>query len=152
MPPLFFLVGLGIIKILERGLAPFLMPRAKSTKTVKKSVKAKKVAPKPVKKIKKVKTAQAGATAVALPSAEKQEVISKFQVKAGDTGSPEVQVALLTKRIEKLAGHLKSNPSDNHSRRGLLGIVSKRRRLLNYLEKKDTGRSKELSQKLGLAK
>lgn len=115
------------------------MPRTKSTKTVKKTVKAKKAAPKPVKKI-------------ALPSAEKQEVISKFQVKAGDTGSPEVQVALLTKRIEKLAGHLKSNPSDNHSRRGLLGIVSKRRRLLNYLEKKDTGRSKELSQKLGLAK
>lgn len=128
------------------------MPRTKSTKTVKKTVKAKKAAPKPVKKVKKVKTTEGSVTPVALPSAEKQEVISKFQVKAGDTGSPEVQVALLTKRIEKLAGHLKSNPSDNHSRRGLLGIVSKRRRLLNYLEKKDTGRSKELSQKLGLAK
>ncbi len=128
------------------------MPRTKSTKTVKKIVKAKKAAPKPVKKVKKVKTTEGSVTPVALPSAEKQEVISKFQVKAGDTGSPEVQVALLTKRIEKLAGHLKNNPSDNHSRRGLLGIVSKRRRLLNYLEKKDTGRSKELSQKLGLAK
>ena len=128
------------------------MPRTKSTKTVKKIVKAKKAAPKPVKKVKKVKTTEGSVTPVALPSEEKQEVISKFQVKAGDTGSPEVQVALLTKRIEKLAGHLKNNPSDNHSRRGLLGIVSKRRRLLNYLEKKDTGRSKELSQKLGLAK
>ncbi|MEK7544130.1 MAG: 30S ribosomal protein S15 [Patescibacteria group bacterium] len=89
---------------------------------------------------------------MAAPSAEKQEVITQFQVKAGDTGSPEVQVALLTKRIEKLVGHLKSNPSDNHSRRGLLGIVSKRRRLLNYLEKKDVARFKEVSQKLGLAK
>lgn len=124
------------------------MPRTKATK-IAKTTKTKKTA----KKTKKVKVAaELVVTPVALPSAEKQEVISKFQVKAGDTGSPEVQVALLTKRIEKLAGHLKSNPSDNHSRRGLLGIVSKRRRLLNYLEKKDTGRSKELSQKLGLAK
>ncbi|MEK9143636.1 MAG: 30S ribosomal protein S15 [Patescibacteria group bacterium] len=87
-----------------------------------------------------------------MPSAEKQEVISQFQVKAGDTGSPEVQVALLTKRIEKLVGHLKTNPSDNHSRRGLLGIVSKRRRLLNYLEKKDVVRYKDVSKKLGLGK
>ncbi|MBI3559761.1 30S ribosomal protein S15 [Candidatus Gottesmanbacteria bacterium] len=98
------------------------------------------------------KVAQEPATPATIPSVEKQEVISQFQVKAGDTGSPEVQVALLTKRIEKLVGHLKANPSDNHSRRGLLGIVSKRRRLLNYLEKKDIGRSKELSQKLGLGK
>ncbi|OGG14964.1 30S ribosomal protein S15 [Candidatus Gottesmanbacteria bacterium RIFCSPHIGHO2_01_FULL_46_14] len=86
------------------------------------------------------------------PSAEKQVVITQFQVKQGDTGSPEVQVALLTKRIEKLVGHLKGNPSDNHSRRGLLGIVSKRRRLLNYLEKKDDRRYKIIAQKLGLSK
>ncbi len=124
------------------------MPRTKIVKTTK----SKKAVPAKAKKIKKAKVVEEVVSPVALPSAEKQEVISKFQVKAGDTGSPEVQVALLTKRIEKLAGHLKSNPSDNHSRRGLLGIVSKRRRLLNYLEKKDTGRSKELSQKLGLAK
>ncbi len=107
---------------------------------------------KPVKQAKKTKAAPLQAGPVAIPSAEKQEVITQFQVKAGDTGSPEVQVALLSKRIEKLVGHLKSNPSDNHSRRGLLGIVSKRRRLLNYLEKKDIGRFKEVSQKLGLAK
>lgn len=124
------------------------MPRTKSIKTVK----AKKTAPKPVKKLKKVKTTDEAVTPVALPSAEKQEVISQFQVKAGDTGSPEVQVALLTKRIEKLVGHLKTNPSDNHSRRGLLGIVSKRRRLLNYLEKKDAVRFKDVSQKLGFGK
>lgn len=140
------------------------MPAKKITKTVKakkattakvKAVKtdtkpAKKT--KPVKQAKKTKAASEQAGPVAIPSAEKQEVITQFQVKAGDTGSPEVQVALLTKRIEKLVGHLKSNPSDNHSRRGLLGIVSKRRRLLNYLEKKDVVRFKEVSQKLGLAK
>lgn len=87
-----------------------------------------------------------------VPSEEKLEVISQYQVKEGDTGSPEVQVALLTKRIEKLVLHLKGNPSDNHSRRGLLGIVSKRRRLLNYLEKKDPKRYKAIAAKLGLGK
>lgn len=84
------------------------------------------------------------------PSEEKLEIISQFQVKEGDTGSPEVQVALLTKRIEKLVTHLKTNPLDNHSRRGLLGIVSKRRRLLNYLEKRDSSRYKEVVGKIGL--
>ena len=91
-------------------------------------------------------------TVTPAPSVEKQEVIAKFQVKQGDTGSPEVQVALLTARIEKLVGHLKSNPSDNHSRRGLLGIVSKRRRLLNYLNKKDPKRYKDIAAKLGVGK
>ncbi|HCM82863.1 TPA: 30S ribosomal protein S15 [Patescibacteria group bacterium] len=80
------------------------------------------------------------------------QVIEEYQVKPGDTGSPEVQVALLTKRIDKLIGHLKGNPSDNHSRRGLLGIVSKRRRLLNYLEKKDKKRYSEIVKKVGLSK
>lgn len=140
------------------------MPAKKSTKTLKAKktppkkgkaaktdIKQAKVA-KPVKPAKKAKAVTDAGVAAALPSAEKQEVITQFQVKQGDTGSPEVQVALLTKRIEKLVGHLKSNPSDNHSRRGLLGIVSKRRRLLNYLEKKDAARFKEVSQKLGLAK
>jgi len=89
---------------------------------------------------------------VVVPSEEKLEVITQYQVKEGDTGSPEVQVALLTKRIDKLVLHLKSNPADNHSRRGLLGIVSKRRRLLNYLQKKDAKRYKTIAQKLGLGK
>ena len=137
------------------------MPPVKATKTAKikketpKKTKAVKAVAKPAKKTKKVKKTKVdeeAAVAAAIPSAEKQEVISQFQVKAGDTGSPEVQVALLTKRIVKLVGHLKTNPSDNHSRRGLLGIVSKRRRLLNYLEKKDVVRYKDVSKKLGLGK
>lgn len=90
--------------------------------------------------------------ALPTPSAEKQAIIEQFAVKNGDTGSPEVQVALLTSRIEKLIAHLKINHSDNHSRRGLLGIVSKRRRLLNYLETKDVVRFKEVTKKLGLGK
>ncbi|MFZ5535656.1 MAG: 30S ribosomal protein S15 [Patescibacteria group bacterium] len=85
-----------------------------------------------------------------MPSPEKQEIIVQFALKSGDTGSPEVQVALLTRRIEKLVEHLRGNPHDNHSRRGLLGIVSKRRRLLNYLEKKDKKRFVQIKEKLGL--
>lgn len=88
--------------------------------------------------------------AAPIPSAEKQVIIDQYAVKNGDTGSPEVQVALLSSRIEKLILHLKTNASDNHSRRGLLGIVSKRRRLLNYLQGKDSVRYKELVTKLGL--
>lgn len=121
----------------------------KAKKVVKKVVE-KKTTPKktvPKKTVKKVVEAT-----VPAPSEEKQEVIAKYQVKEGDTGSPEVQVALLTARIEKLVGHLKANPSDNHSRRGLLGIVSKRRRLLNYLNKKDVKRYKDIAAKLGLGK
>jgi small subunit ribosomal protein S15 len=118
------------------------------TKTVKK-VKTDKAEIK-VKKVKKAAKAPIVEPEVQAPSEEKQEIIAQFQVKAGDTGSPEVQVALLTKRIEKLVAHLKSNPLDNHSRRGLLGIVSKRRRLLNYLEKKDPKRYKEVISKIGL--
>lgn len=103
---------------------------------------------KPAKKLKKGVTAPG--TAPAAPSEDKQGVITQFQVNEGDTGSPEVQVALLTHRIEKLVSHLKGNPSDNHSRRGLLGIVSKRRRLLNYLEKKEKKRYSSIVEKLGL--
>lgn len=107
-----------------------------------------------VKKTKTTKKAAVAAEAVAPkpPSEDKQAIIAQFQVKQGDTGSPEVQVALLSSRIEKLISHLKTNPADNHSRRGLLGIVSKRRRLLNYLEKKDAARYQEIAGKLGLAK
>lgn len=117
----------------------------------KKAVKVIKEA-KAVAKAPTVKAPKRVEEVVPAPSFEKKEVIEQFQVKEGDTGSPEVQVALLTKRIEKLVGHLKANPSDNHSRRGLLGIVSKRRRLLNYLEKKDPKRYKAIAVKLGLGK
>jgi small subunit ribosomal protein S15 len=128
---------------------------ATTKKAVKatKVVKAVKVATKTAKTPKTTKPVKKAAeVAVPAPSVEKLEVITKFQVKEGDTGSPEVQVALLTARIEKLVGHLKANPSDNHSRRGLLGIVSKRRRLLNYLNKKDAKRYKDIAAKLGLGK
>jgi small subunit ribosomal protein S15 len=130
------------------------MAKAKTTikKAPVKKTEAKKEA-KTVKAVKAPKTSKKVEEAVmAIPSEAKKEVITQFQVKDGDTGSPEVQVALLTKRIEKLVGHLKGNPADNHSRRGLLGIVSKRRRLLNYLEKKDVKRYKDIAQKLGLGK
>jgi len=116
----------------------------KIVKTVKKTEK--KVTKKAVKAFKKV------GTPAAVPSVEKAQIISTYQVKPGDTGSPEVQIALLTSRIEKLVGHLKANPSDNHSRRGLLGIISKRRRLLNYLENKEKPRYKEIAKKLRLTK
>jgi small subunit ribosomal protein S15 len=122
----------------------------KTKTTVKKAPVKKTAAKKAVKTTKAPKKVEVAA--VPAPSVEKQEVIAKFQVKEGDTGSPEVQVALLTKRIEKLGAHLKTNPSDNHSRRGLLGIVSKRRRLLNYLGKKDVKRYKDIAAKLGLGK
>lgn len=81
---------------------------------------------------------------------QKQQVIGSFAVKDGDTGSPEVQVALLTERIKELTGHLKSFPKDNHSRRGLLKLVGQRRRLLAYLIKKDNSRYRAVIGRLGL--
>lgn len=84
--------------------------------------------------------------------ADKQQIITEFATKSGDTGSPEVQIALLSHKIEKLVSHLKTNPKDNHSRRGLLGVISKRRRLLSYLQKKAEDRYKEIIKKLQLAK
>lgn len=89
---------------------------------------------------------------MALQSDTKQKIISQFATVKGDTGSPEVQVALLTEKINKLTSHLKEHKKDVHSRRGLLSMVSKRRRLLNYLLKKDEDRYKEVVQKLGLSK
>ncbi len=87
-----------------------------------------------------------------LPVADKKKIIKDFAIKSGDTGSPEVQVALLSYKIDKLVEHLKANPKDDHSRRGLLGVVSKRRRLLAYLEKKAQTRYKEVVKKLKLSK
>ena len=83
---------------------------------------------------------------------DKKKIIEEFQTVKGDTGSPEVQIALLTQRILKLIDHLKAHAHDMHSRRGLLSMVSKRRRLLNYIAKKDDGRYKVLVQKLELPK
>jgi small subunit ribosomal protein S15 len=80
----------------------------------------------------------------------KQETIGKFQQRQGDTGSPEVQVALLSERISHLTEHLKSNHKDHHSRRGLLKMVGQRRGLLDYLKRKDLERYKKLIERIGL--
>ncbi|OGK31374.1 30S ribosomal protein S15 [Candidatus Roizmanbacteria bacterium RIFCSPHIGHO2_12_FULL_33_9] len=83
---------------------------------------------------------------------EKQELIKKFAQRKGDTGSPEVQGALLSYKINRLISHLDENKKDNHSRRGLLKIVAKRRRILNYLQKLDSKRYKKLIDELDLKK
>jgi small subunit ribosomal protein S15 len=80
----------------------------------------------------------------------KQALISDFGAKEGDTGSPEVQVAILTERIVNLTEHFKSHKKDNHSRRGLLKMVSQRRRLLDYVKAKDEGRYRKLIERLGI--
>ena len=82
----------------------------------------------------------------------KQEIIETYRRDEKDTGSSEVQIALLTERIQELTEHLKAHPKDNHSRRGLLKMVGKRRNLLNYLAKKDINRYREIAQKLSLRK
>ena len=87
-----------------------------------------------------------------LTTDNKTKVIKKFATQKDDTGSPEVQIALLTERIKSLTGHLKGHKKDNHSRRGLLAMVSKRRRLLNYLFKKDKKRHQNVISKLKLKK
>ena len=89
---------------------------------------------------------------MALLTEEKQEILAKFGRKAGDTASPEVQIALLTKRLEQLNEHFRSNKKDHHSRLGLLKLVGQRRRLLKYLKSKNTESYKDLIGKLGIRK
>ena len=83
---------------------------------------------------------------------EKTEIIEKNRTHENDTGSPEVQIAILTKRINDLTGHLKTHKKDHHSRRGLLKMVGHRRNLLNYLKKKDVNRYRAVIEKLGIRK
>ncbi len=83
---------------------------------------------------------------------QKQAIIAANQTHEGDTGSPEVQIAILTTRIAELTEHLKKNPQDNHSRRGLFKMVGKRRNLLGYLQKKDINRYRAIIEKLGIRK
>lgn len=82
----------------------------------------------------------------------KQEIINTYKREEKDTGSPEVQIALLTERINELTEHLKVHKKDNHSRRGLLQMVGKRRNLLNYLAKKDLDKYREITEKLNIRK
>jgi small subunit ribosomal protein S15 len=90
--------------------------------------------------------------AVAFTKDRKSEVISTYKKHDGDTGSPEVQVALLSERINYLTEHFKTHSKDHHSRRGLLMLVGQRRSLLDYLKRKDTDRYSELIRRLGIRK
>ncbi|NCO88895.1 30S ribosomal protein S15 [Candidatus Roizmanbacteria bacterium CG_4_9_14_0_8_um_filter_34_12] len=103
-----------------------------------------------VEKIKEVKVIDTG-TKTQLPE-NKQKIIDEYAQKKGDTGSPEVQVALLSYKIQNLAAHLEINKKDNHSRRGLLKVIAKRRRIINYLQRLNVKRYKVLINKLGLKK
>lgn len=85
-----------------------------------------------------------------LSSTQKQEIIKEYQTSDGDTGSPEVQIALLTRRVDRLADHLKEHNNDIHSRRGLLSMITKRRRLINFLLKIDKIRASKVLKKIGL--
>lgn len=87
-----------------------------------------------------------------LTTKEKDAIIKKFQTHKGDTGSPEVQIAILSREIEDLAEHLKQHKKDNHSRRGLLKMVGNRRRLLRYLKSEDEKRHEKIVEKLKLKK
>ena len=84
--------------------------------------------------------------------AEKAQIVQQHQRAAGDTGSPEVQIALLTARINGLTDHFKMHVKDHHSRRGLLKLVNQRRKLLDYLKRKDNGKYHQLIEQLGLRK
>jgi small subunit ribosomal protein S15 len=90
--------------------------------------------------------------ALALTREKKSELIESYRVHTSDTGSPEVQIALLSQRIEDLTGHFKTHLKDHHSRRGLLKLVGKRRRLLDYLKTNNVDRYKEVIQRLGIRK
>ncbi len=87
---------------------------------------------------------------MSITAERKTALVSEFAQKSGDTGSPEVQVAILTERINNLTGHFKSHAKDNHSRRGLLKLVSQRRSLLDYLKRNDEGRYRSLIERLGI--
>jgi small subunit ribosomal protein S15 len=89
---------------------------------------------------------------MALTKKEKNETIEKFKINENDSGSPEVQIALLSKRIQYLSGHLKTHKKDNHSRRGLIALVSNRRKLLDYLKRQEFGRYMQVIETLGIRK
>ena len=89
---------------------------------------------------------------MAVTTAERAEIVKQFQRRDNDTGSPEVQIALLTSRINQLTEHFKIHVKDHHSRRGLLKLVSQRRNLLNYLKQKNTDSYRALIERLGLRK
>lgn len=142
------------------------MKKETAKKAPAKTTTKKKVAPKKAvakKAVTKKASAKKEAPAVQAPKAkrvatfdiatiDKQGIIENFATKEGDTGSPEVQIAISSQKIVNLSSHLQENPKDNHSRRGLLKIIAKRRRILHYLQEKDNARYLGLIEKLGLKK
>ncbi|VVA44082.1 30S ribosomal protein S15 [Candidatus Roizmanbacteria bacterium] len=126
------------------------MVKAKTVKKVKKVEKVLK-STKPAREV-KAKVEKVEVAPKVVLEDDKQKIIDKFGQKKGDTGSPEVQAALLSLKIDKLAEHLEINKKDNHSRRGLLKVIAKRRRILNYLQKLDEKRYKTLIKEIGLKK
>ncbi len=143
-------------KVASKKLAVKKVPTsAKSTAGKAKKVSAVKVVKaekKPVKILKSKVKKVVAAVDLSDEAKEKQKVIEKYAQKSGDTGSPEVQVALLSYKIGRLSEHLNQNKKDNHSRRGLLKVVAKRRRILNYLQKLNEDRYKVLIGSLSLKK
>ena len=123
-----------------------------STKAVKEPKSASKAKATAAKEAPVAEKKAAVAPSFDLQAAQKGSIIEAFAQKSGDTGSPEVQVALLSHKIVKLIDHLNLNKKDNHSRRGLLKVVAKRRRILNYLHTLDAARYGDLIAKLGLKK
>lgn len=117
-----------------------------------KKVTIKKASPKKTEHKKLAQKKESKIVSPPIISPGKKKLIEEFAVKEGDTGSPEVQIALLSSRIDKLTEHLKEHKHDIHSRRGLLTIISKRRRLLSYLLKKSPKRYEEVVKKLGIGK
>jgi small subunit ribosomal protein S15 len=93
-----------------------------------------------------------GVSVMSIDTTQKAEIVKDYQRAAADTGSPEVQVALLTARINDLTGHFKTHTKDHHSRRGLLKLVSRRRRLLDYLKDRNADSYRQLIERLGLRK
>lgn len=87
---------------------------------------------------------------MSLSAEQKQQIVSEHQLASGDTGSPEVQIALLTARIQHLTGHFKDHKGDHHSRRGLIKLVNQRRSLLDYVKNKDVQRYRDIVKRLGL--
>jgi len=118
----------------------------KEKKETKKKVEVKKV------EVKKVKVAKVEVKEAENSAEDKNKIIEKYAQRKGDTGSPEVQIALLSHKIVKLTEHLDINKKDNHSRRGLLKVIAKRRRILNYLQGLDDKRYKKLIKEIGLKK
>ncbi len=126
--------------------------KKKTTVTTKKKIVSKAKETKPKIKAKKVAPEKIKSEEVDISNLSREKLISKFATHEGDTGSPEVQIALFSQRIVQLSEHLKKNRKDNHSRRGLFQIIGKRRRLLQFIENKDKERYQELIKKLGLKK